>query len=450
MAVWSGRRIPRSSVWLASVALLAGCASSQADAVSTIGAQPASTSASTTVAPDTSPATTSTPTTASVPPVTTTFPGSTTTTTIPPTTTTSQPTPQEPERSTLGDLAFADSGQRLGDSRTYAVALGDLDGDRDLDAVFANPGVSQAWLNDGAARFAPVGQQLGSMFGLDVADLDLDGDLDVIAVGMYTRALFNDGSGRFAEVVVDRQECSGVALGDLDGDGDVDAFVTRSEHPNQVWRNDGSGGFEQTGQLIGGSGGVAEYSLDVELADLDGDSDLDVFEVNYNGLHRVWLNDGTGVFEGSGQVLEVGEHSHGVALSDLDGDGEVDVFVSVTGTVALQVWQNDGTGTLSVTAQDVPAAAAAQAVALGDLDGDGDLDAFMAHTGSSDDGYGNTVWLNDGTGVFDDSGLRLGHAYSLDVALGDLDGDGDLDALVANANFQNPVDVSNRVWLNVP
>jgi hypothetical protein len=88
-------------------------------------------------------------------------------------------------------------------------------------------------------------------------------------------------------------------------------------------------------------------------------------------------------------------------------------------------------------------------VALGDLDGDGDLDAFMVNTGPSDTGAGNTIWLNDGFGVFYDSGYRLGVGYSIDVAMGDLDSDGDLDAFVVNSYFNNPkLEKSDRVWLN--
>ena len=66
-------------------------------------------------------------------------------------------------------------------------------------------------------------------------------------------------------------------------------------------------------------------------------------------------------------------------------------------------------------------------VALGDLDGDGDLDAWVANVGGSD-----AVWINDGTGTFTDSGLKLGTGASVSVALGDLDGDGDIDAWIAN------------------
>ncbi len=77
-----------------------------------------------------------------------------------------------------------------------------------------------------------------------------------------------------------------------------------------------------------------------------------------------------------------------------------------------------------------------RAVELGDLDGDGDLDAFVANSHR-----GNRILVNN-EGVLTDSGQILGDHNSLDVALGDLDGDGDLDAVVANA-FQG-----NRVWLN--
>ena len=78
-----------------------------------------------------------------------------------------------------------------------------------------------------------------------------------------------------------------------------------------------------------------------------------------------------------------------------------------------------------------------KSVTLGDVDGDGDLDAFVANYNQA-----NRVWLNDGSGTFTDSSQSLGNSKSFGVTLGDVDGDGDLDAFVANRHQ------GNRVWLN--
>jgi hypothetical protein len=124
------------------------------------------------------------------------------------------------------------------------VALGDVDGDGDLDAFVANYNQpNKVWENDGGGKFSDSSQSLGS-------------------------------SASYA-----------VALGDVDGDGDLDALAANYNQPNKVWENDDAGNFSDSGQSLGSSSSFA-----VALGDVDGDGDLDAFVANYNNQpNKVWL-----------------------------------------------------------------------------------------------------------------------------------------------------------------
>ena len=314
-----------------------------------------------------------------------------------------------------GEGLFSDSGQQLGDSFSWAADLGDLDGDGDLDAFVANSDVDgplpdRVWFNDGAGIFTRSVQSLGNTHSRDVAlgDLDGDGDLDAIVVNSYfhsgqgeaSRVWLNNGQGSFVDSGqnIGSSLSQGVALGDLDGDGDLDAFVANGTadrgygRPNQVWLNNGAGKFSANGQSLGDS-----ISQDVALGDLDGDGDLDAFVAN-GGSHadevqpdRIWLNNGSAFFSDSGQSLGRSS-SFGVALADLHGDGNLDAFVAgyIGGN---KVWINDGSGQMHISGPGFGSESAA-GVAAGDVDGDGDVDAVAANV----IGRPNLVWLNRGSG----------------------------------------------------
>ncbi|MBN1922259.1 MAG: VCBS repeat-containing protein [Anaerolineae bacterium] len=362
--------------------------------------------------------------------------------------------PGERETSASAQAApvlFVDSGQRLGNRLSYDVALGDLDGDGDLDAVVANANQpNEVWINDGAGVFE-LALELGDAPSRAIAlgDLNGDGHLDIweANTGEPDNIWINDGTADFsAGQAVGTSQSVAVALGDLDGDGDLDAFIGNREESNHVWINQGGtqggveGTFVKTTQDLGGS----TFSYGIALGDLDDDGDLDVVVVNVdNTQNRVYLNDGTGWFTDTGQNLGTGE-GLAVALGDLNGDGSLDAFIA-NRLQANRVWFNNGEGEFTDSGQAL-GAEPSYGVDLGDLDGDGDLDAFVANYLTSENQPApNTVWLNNGAGVFTVHAQPLGMERSLSVALGDLNGAGALDAFIANGGaYSEP----NTVWFN--
>ena len=152
-----------------------------------------------------------------------------------------------------------------------------------------------------------------------VADLDGDGDVDIfVTCGVYNqgvanRVYLNQGDGTFVDSGqrLGNLNSFGVALADLDLDGDIDAFVANGAYsggnPNKVWINNGQGRFTDSGQSLGHNN-----TGSVDLADLDGDGDLDAFACNHpiwqnnhnvGGGHRIWLNNGSGEFSDTDQSL---------------------------------------------------------------------------------------------------------------------------------------------------
>lgn len=243
------------------------------------------------------------------------------------------------------------------------MALGDLDGDGDLDAFVANGDPSYdggepntIWINNGSGIFSDNGQALGDSVSLDVAlgDLDGDGDLDAFVangdpVRDHTEAnevWLNNAQGHFTDTgqKLGASISQAVALGDMDSDGDLDAVVANGGpdwadgQPDQLWLNNGLAGFTDSGQLLG-----SESSYDVALGDLHVDGILDLFVAGYHGGNKVWLNDGQANLTLSDPGFAT-ESAAAVALGDVDGDGDVDALVANAIGMQNRLWLNRGSG----------------------------------------------------------------------------------------------------------
>ena len=157
---------------------------------------------------------------------------------------------------------------------------------------------------------------------------------------------------------------------------------------------------------------------------------------------RQFLNQGTSFSDATGQLGAPAMDSAALALGDVDGDGDLDVVVATGPFQPARLHVNAGDATFTNASAQIAAAGTDRGtdVALGDLDGDGDLDAAMAHGFGSSSGFDdrNRILANDGAGTFTDAGglLELDEE-TLGLALADLDDDGDLDALVANLRQQD-------------
>lgn len=249
-----------------------------------------------------------------------------------------------------------------------------------------------------------------------------------------------------------------IALADLNGNGYVDAYLAIGPsgepymHPDYVLFNQGDGRFIDSGQSVG-----SWDSSSVKLGDINGDGLVDAVV----GAMQVYihLNYGQELFNRghySPGLASGGTWRVGVALGDLNGDGSLDIFAAACcggGNIPPEeffsvdmVWLNRGDGRFNPNSQPL-ATSGSNDVALGDLNRDGFLDAFVAGGLSANAETStaietpNTVWLNDGHGAFHDSGQRLGQVESMAVALGDLNGNGFLDAVVGNRG-------QDEIWLN--
>jgi hypothetical protein len=333
------------------------------------------------------------------------------------------------------------------------IVLADFNRDGNLDAFIVNgiwnqPLPSKLMINNGNGNFTFSEQEVGNSKSWSVAagDINGDGSNDLFItngdwnIGDSSKVWLNDGHGKFtcSKNNFGKTNGSCSALGDLNGDGSLDIFIANHPYSNgqegedEVWINDGKGNFANSGQKLGGS----QAARRVKLVDVNGDHYLDAVVLNGGEKNEIWLNDGKGNFYESSSNTGNGENID-LAFGDTNNDGAKDIIIAKGAwgktPKGIELWINDGKGifTKSQSVGDNDC----YGIALGDLNGDNYLDV-VAVNGKDQP---NQMFLNDKHGYFYDSKLKIGEGGNK-VVVGDLNYDSLLDIIIAG-------DESTKVYL---
>ncbi len=309
------------------------------------------------------------------------------------------------------------------------VLLGDMDNNGTLDAVVLDGSRSRVFVNDGKGYFTPAASEFGQSRTSDgvLADFDGDGLLDIATTDTDNgitlwRNLGNNQFSQWQFLDPTATEPNCVHAADLNGDGHID-LTFASRFGQQILLNDGHGDFNvQSNQIAQG------YST---LGDFNGDGYPDLLTLN----RQLLFNDGTGHFP-SAIRTPMSVVALATAVGDFNRDGDLDVYESnqYSADGNGHIWFGDGTGHFTESDQILGRKSDGKEdgeMVVGDIDHDGDLDLVNAHQWNRQTYTdGSTTWLNDGTGRFTP---EIGPMdYPQAIALGDVDGDGDLDVVASN------------------
>jgi len=269
---------------------------------------------------------------------------------------------------------------------------------------------------------------------------------------------------------------SGCGFLDYDGDGDMDALLLNGgplpgtppqPEPlrNRLFRNDGSGSFEDVTDAAGL--GHEGFGMGMAVGDIDNDGDSDLLVTNY-GPDVLYRNRGDGTFEDITEWAGVGDErwTTSATFIDYDLDGDLDLYVAGYvdfdparfepcrrrgaefycapdrySAIPDRLYRNGGNGRFTDISEQVSVMddlGKGLGVVAGDVDDDGDQDLYVAN-----DATANFLFLNrldTGSPGFIEEALFSGVAYGqrgvpeggMGTDMGDFDGDGDLDIFCNN------------------
>ena len=366
----------------------------------------------------------------------------------------------------------------------FSVAIADVNGDGKPDAIVTNiclsnsdcsHGLVSVLLGNGDGTFqTAVSYSSGGEYPESVAAVDINGDgkADLVvanetardgnwADGGVASVLLGNGDGTFQPAV---SYASGdfngtsVVVADVDGDGRADVVMASGCVDNYSCVTGGVSVFLSNGD--GTLRGAVEYDSDawtsysVATADVDGDGKLDLLVTSQcnsqgscsNGSVSVLLGNGNGTFQPAVAYNSGGLYAFSIVSADVNGDGKLDLLVGnscadnncTTGSVSVLLGNGDGTFQTAVSYGT--AGINSYSLAIGDVNGDGKQDLMVANQCDSNSCSNAvvSVLLGNGDGTFQTAvPYNPGGLNAFSVAVADVNGDGKADLLVASQCADN-------------
>ncbi|MEM8899021.1 MAG: FG-GAP-like repeat-containing protein [Bacteroidota bacterium] len=342
---------------------------------------------------------------------------------------------------------------------TAKMSVGDLDEDGDLDVFFPEQGN----LDEDISWFENINGMLyrhhiaGDLYAANtpkLGDIDGDGDLDIMLTlgnGIIPENEVNlfenlDGENFINWRIHDNMDnATDIELADIDGDGDLDAFVTARDADDLVWlRNDGFKANWVADTIFP----EANSPIGIAAGDIDNDEDIDAVLCSWNDDKIFgFTNNGEGNF--SPLVIDANiDEPREAELSDIDKDGDLDLIVAASSEENTVVfYENQGDN--NFTKDTLYKGGLAFDLGIGDWNKDGNLDIVVAlGENVSSDGVDLVALINKGENSFEVDTLVAQRGITGSVHLEDIDLDGDLDAIFGRGRPQSNLGEYVQVAIN--